>query len=77
MVPTLRTITEVVAAADHLSLACQSSFETVQFEEDGERDAAELFARNGLGAAQHQALIDRTRSQLERSRVFLSLLSGS
>jgi putative nucleotidyltransferase with HDIG domain len=77
LVPNLRTITEVVAAADHLSLACQASFETVLFEEDGERDAAELFARNGLSRDHQQALIDRTRSQLERSRVFLSILSGS
>lgn len=76
MVPTLRTITEIVAAADHLSLTCQQSFETVRLEEDGEKDAAELFARNGLTRDQQQALVDRTRSQLERSRVFLSVLSG-
>jgi hypothetical protein len=57
-------------------LVCQSSFETVTFEEDGERDAAELFSRNGLADAQQRALIDRTRSQLERSRLFLSLLAG-
>jgi putative nucleotidyltransferase with HDIG domain len=76
LVPHLRTITEIVAAADHLSLVCQSSFETVTFEEDGERDAAELFSRNGLAAAQQHALIDRTRGQLERSRLFLSLLAG-
>lgn len=76
LVPHLRTITEIIAAADHLSLACQSAFETVTFEEDGERDATDLFSRNGLGADQQRALVDRTRSQLERSRLFLSLLAG-
>jgi putative nucleotidyltransferase with HDIG domain len=76
LVPHLRTITEVVAAADHLSLACQATFETVTFEEDGERDAAALFSRNGLAAIQQRQLIDRTRGQLERSRLFLSLLAG-
>ncbi|MBC7978648.1 MAG: HDOD domain-containing protein [Myxococcales bacterium] len=75
--PHLRTITEIVAAADHLSLACQAAFEHVTFEEDGERDAAELFSRNGLAALAQRQLIDRTRAQLERSRLFLSLLSGS
>lgn len=76
LVPHLRTITEIVAAADHLSLACQSTFETVTFEEDGERDAADLFSRNGLGADQQRGLVDRTRRELERSRLFLSLLAG-
>jgi putative nucleotidyltransferase with HDIG domain len=76
LVPHLRTITEIIAAADHLSLACQATFEAVTFEEDGERDAADLFTRNGLAAAQQRMLVDRTRSQLERSRLFLSLLAG-
>jgi putative nucleotidyltransferase with HDIG domain len=73
--PHLRTVTEIVAAADHLSLACQQTFEATTFEEDGERDADELFARNGLSQVQQGALRDRTRVQLERSRVFLALLS--
>jgi len=76
LAPHLRSITEIVAAADHLSLACQSTFETVMFEEDGERDAAALFSRNGLSAMQQRQLVDKTRGQLERSRVFLSLLAG-
>jgi putative nucleotidyltransferase with HDIG domain len=76
LVPHLRTITEIIAAADHLSLACQATFEAVTFEEDGERDAADLFSRNGLAATQQRMLVDRTRSQLERSRLFLALLAG-
>lgn len=71
----LRTITEIVAAADHLSLACQASASALQpFGEDGELDATELFARNGLSLSQRDALCDRTRLRLERSRVFLSLV---
>jgi putative nucleotidyltransferase with HDIG domain len=73
--PHLRTITEVVAAADHLSLACQAvSSSANPFGEDGELDAADLFARNGLSLAQRDALCDRTRLRLERSKVFLSLV---
>jgi putative nucleotidyltransferase with HDIG domain len=76
LVPHLRTLTEIVAAADHLSPVCQASFTSSSFEEDGEPDIAELFDRNGLSLAQRDALCDRTRAQLERSKVFLSLLSG-
>ena len=76
LVPHLRTITEVVAAADHLSLACQASFAPSCFEEDGAPDGVELFTRNGLAASQRDALCDRTRKQLELSKVFLSLLEG-
>jgi putative nucleotidyltransferase with HDIG domain len=79
MTSQLRTITEVVAAADHLSLACQATAGggaevDPAFGEDGERDAAELFARNGLSQAQRESLCDRTRKKLERSKVFLSLV---
>jgi putative nucleotidyltransferase with HDIG domain len=76
LVPHLRTITEVVAAADHLSLACQASFTPASFEEDGEPDIEELFTRNGLALSQRDGLRDRTRKQLEQSKVFLSLLAG-
>jgi putative nucleotidyltransferase with HDIG domain len=76
MIPHLRTLTEIVAAADHLSLACQASFAKATVEEDGEPDVAELFARNGLSISQRDALCDRTRTQLEHSKVFLSLLAS-
>src|SRR6185436_19393871 len=74
MVPNLRTVTEIVAAADYLSLICQESFTGTTFEEDCEPDAAQLFDRNGFAASQRDALCDRTRKALERSKVFLSLL---
>jgi putative nucleotidyltransferase with HDIG domain len=73
----LRTLTEIVAVADHLSLTCHAANageEPNGFDEDGEPDVAELFARNGLALSQRDALCDRTRSRLERSKVFLSLV---
>ena len=75
LVPNLRTITEIVAVADHLALLCQPTFTNRTFEEDGELEAGELFARNGLALSQRDALCDRTRSQLERSKIFLSLVA--
>ncbi|HEY0192629.1 MAG TPA: HDOD domain-containing protein [Kofleriaceae bacterium] len=76
LAPQLRTMTEIVAVADHLSLACQAPFMTSTFEEDGEPEFDELFARNGLAVSQRDQLRDRTRTQLEQSKVFLSLLSA-
>jgi len=76
LVPHLRTLTEIVAAADHLSRACQTTFTANELVEDGEPNVAELFERTGLTLAQRDALCDRTRTQLERSKVFLALLSG-
>jgi putative nucleotidyltransferase with HDIG domain len=77
MTPRLRTLTEIVAAADHLSLACHATAAARDgFGEDGERDAAALLARNGLSAAQRDALCDRTKVRLDRSKVFLSLVGG-
>lgn len=75
MGPNLRTISEIVAAADFLSLTCAGSFTTDQLCEDGDTDP-ELFERNGLSTAQRVALCDRTKQALERSKVFLSLLDG-
>jgi putative nucleotidyltransferase with HDIG domain len=76
LAPNLRSITEIVAAADHLSWTCAAAFNAVPLGEDGDHEVSELFARNGLSADQRQALCDRTKQQLERSRVFLSLLEG-
>lgn len=73
--PTLRQITEIVAAADHLSRACSEPFGIDQLCEDGELEM-DLYERNGLTAEQRAALCDRTKQQLERSKVFLSLLDG-
>ncbi|MEO8698398.1 MAG: HDOD domain-containing protein [Kofleriaceae bacterium] len=74
--PNLRSITEIVASADHLSRACAMSFGDNAFGEAEDPDVNDLFERNGLSAAQRVALCDRTKSQLERSKVFLSLLDA-
>lgn len=70
--PTLRTITEIVATADHLSHAMSFSAEA-PCEEDTAA-VKELCERNGFGEHQRSALIGRTKKQLERSNVFLSLV---
>jgi putative nucleotidyltransferase with HDIG domain len=72
----LRTLTEIVAAADHLSRACEATFTVATTRDDGDPDIAELFMRNGLSLSQLDDLRDRTRTQLERSKVFLALLTG-
>lgn len=74
MSPNLRSLTEIVAAADHLSASCAQTFGDEPACEDPDNPGEELFARNGLGAAQQQALSDRTKQQLEKSKIFLSLL---
>lgn len=73
LAPTLRTLTEIVAAADHLAHAAEHTF-------DGERrlpeggTGEELLARVGLSAAQRAHVVARTRHALESSRTFLALL---
>jgi putative nucleotidyltransferase with HDIG domain len=78
LAPNLRTITEIVAAADHISSICARTFgDPSAMCEDGETGEAEttaLFERNGLSLASREGLADRTRKELEKSRVFLSLL---
>ena len=70
--PHLRSLTECVAAADHLARQC-APFVDDQCE-DGEHET-DLFERNGLTESSRQTLCDRTKRALERSRVFLSLLT--
>lgn len=74
IVPHLRTITECVAAADQLAKDCAAPFVDAVCD-DGEHQTTELFDRNGLSAETRQALVDRTKKQLEKSRVFLSLVA--
>lgn len=71
----LRTITEIVAAADHLSSACAIDFgDTHAICESDAAESAGLLDRNGLSLAARDSLATRTRKALERSRVFLSLI---
>lgn len=74
--PNLRSITEIVAAADQVSHACAAAF-GAESDEPGGSDPAEIAAlleRNGLSAQQLTALQDRIKTSLEKSKVFLSLL---
>lgn len=73
--PNLRTICEIVASADYLSRRCAEPFTADQIAEDGETEQ-ELFQRNGFSEAQQTSLCDRTKAQLEKSKVFLSLFDG-
>lgn len=70
---TLRTQTEIVAAADFLAHACQNTFEGGPAVEPSP-DMVALFERVGLSADQRSAVIDRARRSLEKSKVFLSVL---
>ncbi len=75
LAPNLRSITEIVAAADHLSSICAATFgDTAAMCEDGEVESVELYDRNGLTETTRDALANKTRKELERSKVFLSLL---
>lgn len=75
MASNLRTITEIVAAADHLSSTCAQSFSAMAtICEDGEDDSIALLERNGLGLDARERLTARTKKELERSKVFLSLI---
>lgn len=74
MTPTVRAATEIVAAADHVSHACVRAFGGDTGSEDGDLARPALFDRNGYTETQLTKLHDRTKAELERSKVFLSLL---
>jgi putative nucleotidyltransferase with HDIG domain len=76
LAPNLRSITEIVCAADFVSQRCTEVFtgEGATVAEDGDTDAQQILERNGFSADQLQGLCDRTKSALEKSKVFLSLL---
>jgi putative nucleotidyltransferase with HDIG domain len=71
-----RTVTEIVALADHLSLTCGGPDALARFGEDGALDATELFGRDGLAQLERDTLCDRLRAGLDRSRAFLALITG-
>lgn len=75
MGPNLRSITEIVAAADHVSHACAAAFGADRDPEMADiAEAQALFERNGLSQQQLISLQDRIKTSLEKSKVFLSLL---
>ncbi len=73
----LRPVTEIVAVAHQLATSCESTFGVRSGTDEGEQDhLEELCELTGLSTDQLVAICDRTRSQLERSKIFLSLLGG-
>jgi putative nucleotidyltransferase with HDIG domain len=76
MAPNLRQITEIVTAADFVSQKCARTSEgdAYAYGEDSDDESAAMFARNGFTEPQLEALYDKTMKELEKSKVFLSLL---
>jgi len=76
LAPNLRSITEIVCAADFISQRCTETFtgEGATVAEDGDSDAQQVLERNGFSAAQLESLCDKTKAALDKSKVFLSLL---
>jgi putative nucleotidyltransferase with HDIG domain len=80
--PNLRTIAEIVAVADGFAERCAEPFGATAgtaahdagTDEAATAAQAEMLERNGLSGAKLDALCDRTKRELERSKVFLSLL---
>ncbi|HEY1817419.1 MAG TPA: HDOD domain-containing protein [Kofleriaceae bacterium] len=76
LAPNLRSITEIVTAADYLAHACADTFGDTHSMAENDPETAELLDRNGFSGDKLQGLRTRTLKQLERSKVFLSVLDG-
>jgi hypothetical protein len=72
LAPAVRTIAEIVGAADLLSRQLGSADD--RFIEDGDDQATSILERRGLTPSQIGAVCDRSRVQLDKSKVILSLL---
>jgi len=69
----LRTISEIVSIADAVAKRATDAFVAIPEDEEA-KHLDGLLERNGYGAGRAQQMIDRTKRELERSKVFLSLL---
>jgi putative nucleotidyltransferase with HDIG domain len=76
LAPNLRTITEIVTSADYVAHACAETFGDIHSFAESDPETLELLDRNGYSGAKLESLCDRTLKQLEKSKVFLSLLDG-
>ena len=76
MSPPLRSLTEVVAAADLVAHRCARSTDTTLVAEPPDLEAGGLFDRVGFSAARQQTLHAKTMRELEVSKVFLTLVGG-
>jgi putative nucleotidyltransferase with HDIG domain len=77
LAPNLRTITEIVTAADYVAHACAETFGDVHSHAESDPETAEMLDRNGYAGDKLQQLCSRTLKQLEKSKVFLSVLENS
>jgi putative nucleotidyltransferase with HDIG domain len=76
LAPNLRQITEIVTASDFISEQCAKTVGAEVCGEDGDGESAAMFERNGFSELQLNALYDKTMKELEKSKIFLSLLPG-
>ncbi|GEM_PF-1399414 len=79
LAPNLRNITEIVSAADFVAHAAAERFDdqpNVIGAERAEPEVNEMLERNGYSGVKLQALCDRTLQQLEKSKMFISIIDG-
>jgi putative nucleotidyltransferase with HDIG domain len=77
LAPNLRTITEIVAAADFIAHSAAKEYNDAPNADEGAVvETNEMLERNGYSGLKLKALCDRTLQQLERSKMFLSLVDG-
>ncbi|CAN5569525.1 HDOD domain-containing protein [soil metagenome] len=77
LAPNLRNITEIVSAADFIAHAVAQRFGDEPNVIGGdEPEVDEMLERNGYSGAKLQGLCDRTLQQLEKSKMFLSIIDG-
>ena len=69
--PNMRAITEIIAIADALARRCTPATEIDPFIDDGDDRALAILERK---TANLEAICDRTRQQLDKSKAFLSLV---
>ncbi len=72
--PNLRTISEIVSVADAVAKQATDAFATTTPDDEAAAGLDAILERNGYGAGRAEQMIDRTKKELERSKVFLSLL---
>jgi putative nucleotidyltransferase with HDIG domain len=77
LAPNLRTITEIVAAADFVAHAAAKVYDDIPNTVGAaEPETNEMLERNGYSGVRLQELCDRTVKALERSKMFVSLVEG-
>ncbi|HEY0253081.1 MAG TPA: hypothetical protein VGC41_16210, partial [Kofleriaceae bacterium] len=76
LAPNLRTVTEIVCAADFVAHAAAKEYGDKPNIDGAELETNDMLERNGYSGQKLQGLCDRTLKQLEKSKMFLSLVEG-